>query len=97
MLLPCRHLASVELEILHDAAEVSPYLPGVSPKQLVAVVSAPRLFIDRTGLGIKPVQDGRYFPDFGGYALLGDSAVGGRADEIHKGPLCRLAAKEKGR
>ena len=75
LLLPSSSLASVELEVLHDAAEVSPYVPLVSPKQLLAVITSPRLFVDRTGLHIKPVHSARYFPDFGGYSLLGDSAV----------------------
>lgn len=75
VLLPSRLHASVELEVLHDAAEVAPFLPFVSPRQLAAVISAPRAFIDRTGLGVRPVQDGRFFPEFDGQCLLGDSTV----------------------
>ncbi|CDI73730.1 Vacuolar protein sorting-associated protein 13 family protein, related [Eimeria praecox] len=66
VLLPSRHHASVELEVLHDTAEVIPFLPHISPRQLVAVIAAPRAFIDRTGLGVRPVQDGRFFPEFDG-------------------------------
>ena len=65
----------MELEVLHDSKEVAPFLSQVSPKQLLAVILAPRLFIDRTGLRIKPFHGARCFPDFGGFALLGDSAV----------------------
>lgn len=75
VLLPSRRHASVELEVLHDTAEVAPFLPFVSPRQLIAVISAPRAFIDRTGLGVRPVQDGRFFPEFDGQSLLGDSTV----------------------
>lgn len=75
VLVPSRHNASVELEVLHDTAEVIPFLPYVSPRQLVAVIAAPRAFIDRTGLGVRPIQDGRFFPEFDGQSLLGDSAV----------------------
>ncbi|OEH79653.1 vacuolar protein sorting-associated protein 13c isoform related protein [Cyclospora cayetanensis] len=75
LLVPSRAYAPVELEVLRDAAEVFPYVPSISPKELVAVISAPRLFVDRTGLKIKPIQGGRYFPDFGGYSLLGDSTL----------------------
>lgn len=75
VLLPSRHHASAELEVLHDTAEVMPFLPFVFPRQLVAVISAPRSFIDRTGLGVRPVQDGRFCPEFDGQSLLGDSTV----------------------
>ncbi|OEH80021.1 hypothetical protein cyc_08466 [Cyclospora cayetanensis] len=76
LLLPSRHLASVELEVLHDTAEVLPFLSYIiSPKQLVAVIAAPRAFIDRTGLGIRPVHEGRFFPEFDGQSLLGDSTT----------------------
>lgn len=85
ILLPSVNMAPVELEVLQDAAEVAPYVPLLSPKQLVAVISAPRLFVDRTGLNIKPIHGGRYSPDFGGYSLLGDSTVSSE--------ICFIASK----
>lgn len=87
MLLPARRHAPVELEVLHDASEVSPFLPRVSSQQLVAVISAPRTFLDRTGLGVRPVSEGRFFPEFEGQIFLGDSAV--RLLHLIASSMCR--------
>ncbi|KEP60384.1 UNVERIFIED_CONTAM: hypothetical protein HHA_291180 [Hammondia hammondi] len=76
LLLPAKHFAPVELEVLRDSSEVASSLSFVKEKQLSVVISAPRCFIDRTGLGFLPVKDGLQYPVFENQIiLLGDSTL----------------------
>ncbi|CBZ51235.1 hypothetical protein NCLIV_043020 [Neospora caninum Liverpool] len=76
LLLPAKHFAPVELEVLRDSSEVASSLAFVQEKQLSVVISAPRCFIDRTGLGFLPVKDGQQYPVFDNQIiLLGDSTL----------------------
>ncbi|PFH31994.1 hypothetical protein BESB_019350 [Besnoitia besnoiti] len=76
LLLPAKNFAPVELEVLRDSTEVAHSLSFVKEKQLSVVISAPRCFIDRTGLGFLPVKDGRQYPVFDNQIiLLGDSTL----------------------
>lgn len=82
LLLPAKNFASVELEVLRDSAELASSVSFVEDKQLAVVISAPRCFIDRTGLGFIPVKDSLRYPVFDNKViLLGDSTV--RPHKIH--------------
>eukprot|EP00921_Rhytidocystis_pertsovi_P013991 GHVQ01022793.1.p1 GENE.GHVQ01022793.1~~GHVQ01022793.1.p1 ORF type:complete len:974 (+),score=57.45 GHVQ01022793.1:182-3103(+) len=73
--MPSKSFAEVELEVTQDSSEIAPFLSFVDKEQMALLISAPRWFIDRTGLGIKPVatQSGKPFPHFARVVLLGDS------------------------
>eukprot|EP00917_Polyrhabdina_sp_WS-2016_P018177 GHVP01039209.1.p1 GENE.GHVP01039209.1~~GHVP01039209.1.p1 ORF type:complete len:3857 (+),score=639.41 GHVP01039209.1:38-11608(+) len=65
--------APVELEVLTDPVMLATQLPSLNHDQTACVISASRVFVDRTELGIEPLCEEKKFPVFSRVAYLGDS------------------------
>ncbi|CEL96788.1 unnamed protein product [Vitrella brassicaformis CCMP3155] len=75
VLMPSKLQAPVELQVYRGPKALSggASLALIDPRQHSVVISAPRWFVDRTGLGIQPTLGGRRLPDFNNIFLLGPS------------------------